>query len=174
MIYFVKHPVCGYIKIGSSDDFATRYVTLETQYGMLDVLGVMPGSLTDEYRLHRKFRAANIRGVLSGIEWFRPVPELLAYIKANCKPHPQRNRNVKRLNVSATMHGRYQPKILMRWTCAICGTAHERYQLPGYPPRYCPAPDGAKQSNCQKEANRQRVRKHRAGKRKHNPLQERV
>jgi hypothetical protein len=53
-------------------------------------------------------------------------------------------------------YSRQQPVILMCWTCAVCGKAHERWQLPGNPPRYCPPP-----SECQKEANRQRVRKHR-------------
>lgn len=60
---------------------------------------------------------------------------------------------------------RDQPLVIMRWTCAICGASHERQQLPGNTPKYCPAPAGQKQSECQKEASRRRVKAHRAAKR---------
>lgn len=66
---------------------------------------------------------------------------------------------------------RSQPLILMKWTCDICGQSHERYQLPGNTPRYCPTPDGAAQSDCQREAARRRVAKSRRKHAMHNPLQ---
>ena len=59
---------------------------------------------------------------------------------------------------------REQPFIRVAWVCEICGKSHDRDQLPGNPPKYCPAAPGEDYSVCQREARRAAVRKHRRDK----------
>lgn len=77
------------------------------------------------------------------------------------------------ITTGSRQYTRNQPVILMHWTCCICGQAHQRWQLPGNPPRYCPAPEGMKPSACQREGTRRRVAQHRAALKRdmHNSLQ---
>lgn len=80
-IYFIRMGQDGPIKIGFSGNVATRFAGL--QIGCpheLSLLGRMPGGLDDERRLHARFDALRIRG-----EWFRPEPELLAFIASETR-----------------------------------------------------------------------------------------
>jgi uncharacterized protein YozE (UPF0346 family) len=76
-IYFIKSDETKEIKIGyTSGEVEKRLKTLQTGHPYkLQVLATMPGSRDEEKTLHEKF--ASIR--LSG-EWFKPHPDLLAFI----------------------------------------------------------------------------------------------
>lgn len=80
-VYFIQAATLGLIKIGSAWLPTDRLNTL--QIGSPDVLRLLgvircPGEARgDEKALHRKFAAHRSHG-----EWFRPAPELMAYIEA--------------------------------------------------------------------------------------------
>jgi len=78
MIYFAQADVIGLIKIGyhGGTDAADRLRELQTGCpSKLILLGTIPGGPETETDLHRRFAFAHAHG-----EWFRPVPELLAFI----------------------------------------------------------------------------------------------
>ncbi len=78
MIYFIQAGEGGPIKIGFAESVTKRFRTLQTgHHEKLVLLTYLDGNVRQERRLHREFRAARIRG-----EWFRPTPELLAFIAA--------------------------------------------------------------------------------------------
>jgi hypothetical protein len=82
-VYFVRATVSGLIKIGVSESARRRFNDLRTASPeLLELLGVIVceerGLL--EKRLHAQFEAARAHG-----EWFRPVPELLDYIRENVR-----------------------------------------------------------------------------------------
>lgn len=77
MIYFIKASQSGAIKIGTSNDPRGRFATLQTgSPEPLELIGVMPGQMDEERRLHAKFARYRIHG-----EWFKGAPELIAGIK---------------------------------------------------------------------------------------------
>jgi hypothetical protein len=75
-VYFIQESGAGYIKIGTTKnvDARVRDGTTFTPH-TLSVLALISGDHRIETTLHKRFAHARIRG-----EWFRPVPELLAYI----------------------------------------------------------------------------------------------
>lgn len=79
LVYFIQRGVDGPVKIGFSKAPKVRLASL--QIGIperLRILGVLDGGKPEEQRLHRYFSAHAIGG-----EWFRPAPEVLAYIREN-------------------------------------------------------------------------------------------
>jgi len=76
MIYFLRSPETGLIKIGTTRDYHTRLSHLIMEYGDLELLGLMDGSYEEETALHHQF--AEVRQGRS--EWFEKCPELMAYI----------------------------------------------------------------------------------------------
>lgn len=75
-VYFVQ-AATGQIKIGHSGYALSRLECLQTGSPVrLRLLAVTPGSMVLEHELHRRFASARLHG-----EWFRPVPELLTFIK---------------------------------------------------------------------------------------------
>ena len=82
MIYFIRGKKSGNIKIGYSKNPTQRKSNLQTaHYEELEFVGIIDGSFKDEAKLHKKFLKSNIRG-----EWFRPSPEVLAFIGQYQKP----------------------------------------------------------------------------------------
>jgi hypothetical protein len=78
VIYFAQADVIGHIKIGwhAGTNAADRLRELQTGCPTrLVLLGTMPGEQQTEADLHRRFAFSHAHG-----EWFRPVPELLAFI----------------------------------------------------------------------------------------------
>jgi hypothetical protein len=68
------------VKIGRSCDPAARLRDLQTASpARLLLLGTMTGSSRIERQLHRTWRRAHLGG-----EWFRPDPDLLAYVQRVC------------------------------------------------------------------------------------------
>ena len=80
MIYFLRHPETGLIKIGKTKDKNMRLSQLQAQYGDLELLGLMAGYTDMERELHMQFSHLNDRDVLGGREWFRPDSELTRFI----------------------------------------------------------------------------------------------
>jgi hypothetical protein len=75
-VYFIQEGADGPIKIGYSADPQQRIRQLQTgARAQLHMLRTIEGSMGVERRLHRQFAHLRLRG-----EWFKPEPELLAYI----------------------------------------------------------------------------------------------
>lgn len=67
MIYFIRAVNSGAIKIGVSNDPRRRLESMQTgSPEPLELLGVLPGGVDEERRLHQRFAAYRIHG-----EWFR-------------------------------------------------------------------------------------------------------
>ena len=83
MVYFLRSPRTGLIKIGRTRFLQSRLADLEHQYQeTLEVLGVLPDALdSHEADLHRAFRRSRMQG-----EWFEPTKELMHVIKARAVP----------------------------------------------------------------------------------------
>lgn len=66
-----------FIKIGFATNVAIRLsnVRVSSPYP-IEVLAVIPGSEIFEAEIHQKFAAQRVQG-----EWFRPTPEILAFIE---------------------------------------------------------------------------------------------
>lgn len=77
MVYFVRFPGLGFIKIGTTTNLKKRLDALRTSVpdGDLEVLLLLPGSYDLERSMHRQFRHLRVRG-----EWFRADDELLDFI----------------------------------------------------------------------------------------------
>ena len=77
-VYFIEGVKSGNIKIGVSENPFFRLGQLRTGSSeVLGLIGCCPGSTRDEARIHAKFADSRLSG-----EWFRPNPELLAFIKS--------------------------------------------------------------------------------------------
>ena|SRR5690625_3621879 len=69
LVYFIQF--ADRVKIGFTTDLATRLNHLPHDR----ILATMPGSFSDEQRLHRTFEHLNVRG-----EWFSMGDDLMDYI----------------------------------------------------------------------------------------------
>lgn len=80
-VYFVQAATLGLIKIGSAWSPMDRLYTLQTgspdTLRLLAVIRCSGAARGDEKAIHQKFAEYRSHG-----EWFRPAPELLAYIEA--------------------------------------------------------------------------------------------
>lgn len=76
-VYFVRESGMGAIKIGVSKQLNKRMSELSRILPYkIDLLATIAGGREVEWTLHNRFDHARIQR-----EWFRPVPELLAYIE---------------------------------------------------------------------------------------------
>jgi hypothetical protein len=91
MIYFAQDSGTFEIKIGHTGSAAeARVKALQTGNPRpIKILAVIEGAASDEADLHRRFAPHRVAG-----EWFRPVPELLAFLLA--LPHPAPAATVRR------------------------------------------------------------------------------
>ncbi len=75
-VYFLLSQSTGLIKIGFSKNPKARMRLFQCGSGdRITLLASEPGAGVRERALHRQFRTARSHG-----EWFRPAPDLLAYI----------------------------------------------------------------------------------------------
>lgn len=76
-VYFVQHGSDGLIKIGRSEDPATRLASMQTDspVELRLLVAIEVPARHFETQLHRHFAAHRVHG-----EWFVPAPELLALI----------------------------------------------------------------------------------------------
>lgn len=135
MIYFVLNASRKAVKIGYSANVVRRLNGLQTSSpDKLKLLGVCPGSRSEEVELHVRFATLHIRG-----EWFRADPELLATAKAMCAAH--------------RLHGR----------CPRCGKPnadlYESSRIDGFVCEGCELPGGLpatlRRSHAQQDPQRQ-------------------
>ncbi len=85
-VYFLRVVPDGVVKIGwTKNDPGIRCDAIRTGSAVpLEVLGAIAAeSQAEERRLHTRFRQLWSHG-----EWFRPGPDLLAFIEANVRPCP--------------------------------------------------------------------------------------
>lgn len=77
-VYFIQRvDGTGPIKIGVADDVPRRLGGIQTSHPEpLHVLAVMRGGVSMERSLHERFASLRMQG-----EWFRPEPDLLAFIE---------------------------------------------------------------------------------------------
>jgi hypothetical protein len=81
MIYFIRRPDDGWIKIGVTVRLSERLKQLCAEFGgELEVLAVVDGSRARERELHRQF--SHLRAVG---EWFEPGDDLTGFIVAEGK-----------------------------------------------------------------------------------------
>jgi hypothetical protein len=80
-VYFIQIGKRGPIKIGSAINPHARIEDFQVACPWrLRLMGRLRGGEREEKRLHRKFCGHRIRG-----EWFRPVPEIIGYIRAHTR-----------------------------------------------------------------------------------------
>jgi hypothetical protein len=80
-IYILRARPSGNLKIGIAVDVDRRLCAAQTHtWETLTVAFMMPGWPEDEKRLHHTFREHHIAR-----EWFRPGPEILAWIEENAE-----------------------------------------------------------------------------------------
>lgn len=83
MIYFIQNAVNKAIKIGFSQDVDKRLVQLRCATpDELALIGVIPGSMSDEKALHQQFKRYRLSG-----EWFSPKENLLKEIGRLLEKH---------------------------------------------------------------------------------------
>jgi hypothetical protein len=76
VVYYLRRPSDGAIKIGTSTVFFRRHRNLARQFGEeLEVLLTHCGAHEREHEIHQRFANLRIEG-----EWFRPGAELLTWI----------------------------------------------------------------------------------------------
>lgn len=85
MIYFLRNPRTGHIKIGCTTRPLIRFREHVGMHGVLEMLGAMEGGQDTEWQLHRAFRDDRIKKKQSRttLEWFYPVDDLMRYIADN-------------------------------------------------------------------------------------------
>jgi len=82
LIYFLKNPETGLVKIGYSARHTTRIREITNSEGVQLVgIGVLAGDLSSEKELHRRFAHLRCHG-----EWFRYENDLEAFITENASP----------------------------------------------------------------------------------------
>lgn len=83
VVYVIRVLPDGPVKIGLSNDPVRRFLTIQTTCGpLMTFVGIVPGSgPAQETALHKRFAAFRLHH-----EWFRPEPELLAWIKDSVVP----------------------------------------------------------------------------------------
>lgn len=85
MIYFVQPAKGGPIKIGTTEDFKTRFQALQAYYGKrFAILRLMPGGPVEEREIQDRFDHLRI-GIT---EQFRPGPDLMTFIGRPLLAHP--------------------------------------------------------------------------------------
>lgn len=86
MIYFVLAESLGVVKIGyTAGNMKHRLESLQTGCpAKLTVLGFLPGGISEEKALHKRFVASHKEG-----EWFRLGPDLIAFLGKEVRLWPE-------------------------------------------------------------------------------------
>lgn len=104
MIYFIQAETTNLVKIGYTSDIRCRLADLQAASPFpLTVMSTMPGDISDEHRLHARFKRLRVHN-----EWFQLSNELLDLIRSG-------NTSLSNLlDVSGCMKANYN--ILVRVT----------------------------------------------------------
>jgi hypothetical protein len=74
VVYYLRR-ADGLIKIGTTGDYRKRLGDLTREHGPLSLLAVQQGYAAEEDEMHKRFAHLRVTG-----EWFRPAPDLFAWI----------------------------------------------------------------------------------------------
>lgn len=78
-VYFIQ-AATGDVKIGYAGNPRSRMADMQTAHSKpLKLLGAIPGDMTVERSLHKKFAHLRLMG-----EWFKPEPILMSFIEGAC------------------------------------------------------------------------------------------
>ncbi len=81
MIYFIRRPSDGLIKIGFTDNPHTRFSALRQKHGRdIVLLGLIEGDYNTEQEMHTRFGQYRVDPIA---EWFTPSQEMLDFIDDN-------------------------------------------------------------------------------------------
>jgi hypothetical protein len=112
VIYFLRDPQSGLVKIGTSIRLSDRLLGLQAKKLRLKLLGVAEGGKKEERAIHNRFAYHRVKG-----EWFKPSRALFRYIKAESRPWDGTNeadtmkvvyldaRIAERAKIAAAMNG---------------------------------------------------------------------
>lgn len=79
-VYFMRDPKTGWIKIGFSQDPTARVDTLNVEFKTnLEILGMMPGSMMDEKKMHHDHLDLWIER-----EWFQDHDRIRSIVANDC------------------------------------------------------------------------------------------
>jgi hypothetical protein len=88
-IYFIQNGT-GEVKIGYTENVRRRLHNLQiASPTTLNVIGQMPGTVSEEREIHHRFAHARLVG-----EWFRPDPDMIALAKQYPPPDVPRHRKM--------------------------------------------------------------------------------
>lgn len=123
-VYFIKNEKNGLIKIGQSKHPRKRVRQVARDVdGDLRILATIEDHTPLELELHQKFHDCREHG-----EWFRPEPELLAYIVAN-KGRPDLDGPLQRI-IKASRH---QRTLLVRsWDETVYNSEDRMWSIIGW------------------------------------------
>lgn len=94
-VYFIQSENKD-IKIGYAGNPRSRLADMQTAHGRpLTLLGAVPGDMTMEKGLHKRFAHLRMMG-----EWFRPDPELLFFIEGICYGQTPPDENAPRRTIT--------------------------------------------------------------------------
>lgn len=83
-VYFIQAGANGPVKIGTAIDPRKRLYTLQVaNYERLEIVARVPGYDGLESCIHNALDEHRIRG-----EWFRPAPEVMAWVERAARCHP--------------------------------------------------------------------------------------
>lgn len=100
MIYFLRSPDTGLVKIGTTGNYHLRLSQLIAEHGDLELLGLMDGVRLDEQALHRQFAADRVHH-----EWFRFSDAVASFVEANTHLQiPNTERDLVNIQLDRDVH----------------------------------------------------------------------
>lgn len=85
MIYFLRNPRSGLVKIGCTINYHMRLSQLIAQHGDLELIGLMQGDLRTEKWLHRQFGDIHVYTPGQGNEWFKDTDVLRQFVRRHAR-----------------------------------------------------------------------------------------
>jgi len=107
VIYFLRNPNTGLVKIGTTGNYHLRLSQLIAEHGDLELLGLMDGSRLDEQALHQRFIDDHDHH-----EWFRVSAAITDFVKMSthmCVPNKGKQiERFRRVPVTPEIHTELQ------------------------------------------------------------------
>lgn len=117
MIYFIRAPIVGLIKIGFTGNVKKRFTDLSRMSPVkLELIAIHDGELSDEQELHKRFDA-----IRDHDEWFHPEQELIDYIDQNGRPFSDLEIVESKAKRAASFRSTIETANALEWLCASKG-----------------------------------------------------
>lgn len=120
LVYFVRCK--DEIKIGYSGQFSTRWGDLRRKYPGLTQIGVMPGTMSLERALHKRFHEYGAKKSAAGrllSDWFYAHDEIVSFAKEHTYLYPLKERPLTQ------WAGKQRPVSVSRLTLALPRDVYE-------------------------------------------------